>query len=74
MFKKWNLSGWMVSIIKDIVYLTVVIFLVSLSFGILKRIISTATTKPATSKIIVAAAMATEREWWEGDQQENTEV
>ncbi|XP_072778395.1 serine/threonine-protein kinase PAK 3-like [Taeniopygia guttata] len=37
--------------------------LFSLAFGILKRIISTPTTKSTASKIVVAAAVTTENEW-----------
>lgn len=64
LFKNWELSGWMLSIIKDIGYFIVVIFLVSLVFGILKRVISNATNRSSSSKVIVAAA-TTEQEWWE---------
>ncbi|XP_053824862.1 uncharacterized protein LOC128802467 [Vidua chalybeata] len=58
LFKNWGLSGWMLSVVKDIGYFIVIIFLVSLVFGILKRLISNATTNSLSSRIVVAATTA----------------
>ncbi|XP_053821802.1 uncharacterized protein LOC128800555 [Vidua chalybeata] len=74
MFKGWDLSGWVLSLLKDICYVVVAIFLVLLLFGIFKLIISSnASSKFATSAPGIAAA-TTGGEWWENGKQDDTAV
>ncbi|XP_072778827.1 uncharacterized protein [Taeniopygia guttata] len=75
LFKDWDLSGWAVSLLKDIFYFLVALFLVLLAFGILKRIISKViTSKPKASAPVLIAAAVTESDWWEDDKQKDTAV
>ncbi|XP_077644184.1 uncharacterized protein LOC144247421 [Lonchura striata] len=75
LFKDWDLSGWAVSLLKDIFYFLVALFLVLLAFGILKRIVSKViTSKPKASALVFIAAAATESYWWEDDKQKDTAV
>ncbi|XP_064271853.1 uncharacterized protein LOC135297830 [Passer domesticus] len=75
LFRNWGLSGWMLSLIKDIGYFVVILLLVALSFGVIKRIITASLTNSSSkSKVVIAAATTQEDSWWKNPTSRDTQV
>lgn len=72
-FKGWEMSGWVTSVIKDIADFILIFFLISGVFSVLRRMITKSTSKSPSSQIVVAATTQ-EQEWWEGDAPKGTKV